>query len=124
MKRSKRAEGDAGDQGTEGSGQDQALLAVLELSEAVIDREDGDAEHHEAGAEAALKRVGQHDDRAGDADQQEKVAEDDEQHSRGIYRRMAMVNKLIGWLSAGALLGLMAASLLAPGYLGWDNTAA
>jgi hypothetical protein len=37
---------------------------------------------------------------------------------------MATVNRLIGWLSAGALLGLMAASLLAPSYLGWDNTAA
>src|SRR5947209_294278 len=35
---------------------------------------------------------------------------------------MAMVNKLIGWLSAGALLGLFAASLLAPGYLRWNNT--
>jgi hypothetical protein len=35
---------------------------------------------------------------------------------------MATVNRLIGWVSAGALLGLFAASLLAPTYIGWDNT--
>jgi hypothetical protein len=35
---------------------------------------------------------------------------------------MVMVNKLIGWLSAGALLGLFIASLVAPSFLGWYNT--
>jgi hypothetical protein len=35
---------------------------------------------------------------------------------------MATVYKLIGWLSAGAVLGLLAASLTAPGYIAWDNT--
>jgi hypothetical protein len=35
---------------------------------------------------------------------------------------MATVNRLIGWVSAGALLGLFAASLMAPSYISWDNT--
>ena len=34
---------------------------------------------------------------------------------------MAMVKTLVSWISAGALLGLFAASFIGPKYLGWYN---
>jgi hypothetical protein len=34
---------------------------------------------------------------------------------------MATVKTLVSWISAGALLGLFAASLIGPKYLGWYN---
>jgi hypothetical protein len=35
---------------------------------------------------------------------------------------MGTVNKLVSWVSAGALIGLFLASLIAPSVLGWYNT--
>ncbi len=35
---------------------------------------------------------------------------------------MGTLNKLVSWVSAGALVGLFFASLIAPSVLGWYNT--
>src|SRR5688572_15680985 len=86
MKRSKGPQHDADHEAAPRARDDEALEPVLELGEPVIDGEERDAEHHEAGAEAALKCVAQREHEARHRQQDEALADDGEQHAWYLTR--------------------------------------
>src|SRR5256885_16255428 len=76
-----QAQRQADEAGSVGAGEDEALLAMIELGEAVIEAEERDEQHHEAGAQRALKRVAQQQHEAADGEQTEQKAGDGEHES-------------------------------------------
>jgi hypothetical protein len=119
--RAEEPERDADEESSVGAGENEALLAMIELHEAVIEAEERDEQHHEAGAERALKRVAQQQHEADDGEQTEQKASDGEHGFPAIYRRMPMANKLLRFFGGGALLGVILSTIAGALVLPWWN---